>query len=349
MSSPFFSVVIPVFNTEKYLPQCLDSLLHQTQTDFQIILINDGSTDSSGQIGKNYAERYPEMITYLEQGNQGQGAARNYGLSLLSTPYVTFLDSDDWWLPRTAEYAIACIKENAPDLVFTCPIVYDTAKKGYSEWTDNKELRSIFSQNKQPLSPAEHPELMGTEITVCRLFAKTALLPADRKLFLEGIKWEDVFSHFYLIHNASSCMLIENAGFVYRINHGSQTTSSSEKSRLDIIAAFDPVFRQAIEEKWSPQEAAYVFRMFMTFVVWFLNDTDKNYYSLLVDKIHCFSQEVPGYFFSAYTRAFSSCERKSIILWLMIRHPAAYHLLKNSQYYDLLRIVAKRLLGVLHR
>ena len=100
---PFLTVVVPVYNVEKYLEDCLDSLLSQTVTDHKIIVVNDGSKDSSGEIAKEYAEKHPEMIQYVEQKNQGLGAARNTGLALVETEYVAFLDSDDIWHPEKLE------------------------------------------------------------------------------------------------------------------------------------------------------------------------------------------------------------------------------------------------------
>ena len=344
-----FSIVIPIYNTEKYLTQCIDSLLYQTCKDFQIIMINDGSTDSSGQIAREYADQYPERILYLEQPNQGQGTARNYGLRHVTTPYVTFLDSDDWWLPRTAEHIIDCIRKNQPDLIFTCPVVYDTATKAFSEWVDNKEVRTIFDQQGPVILPSDVPELIGTEITICRLVVKTSLLPPDGLLYMEGIKWEDVYPHFYLIHRASSCVLLENAGFVYRINHGNQTTSASEKTRFDLIPAFDPVFRLALKENWSEYEIGYAFRMFMTFIVWFLNIISKEYYPDLVEQIHKYATSLPDSCFFAYCKTFQTREKKNKLLWVLLKDPAAYHMVKESQLYDFSKTVIKRLKGVLHK
>ena len=91
---PLLTVVVPVYNVEKFLGNCLDSLLNQTVADHKIIVVNDGSKDTSGEIAKAYAEKYPEMIHYIEQTNKGLGAARNTGLALAETEYVAFLDSE---------------------------------------------------------------------------------------------------------------------------------------------------------------------------------------------------------------------------------------------------------------
>lgn len=91
-----FSVIIPVFNVEKYVRECLESVIHQTTDNVEIIIIDDGSTDNSGRICKEYAEAYT-AVKYIRQENAGQGVARNVGLMQAQGEYVLFLDSDDRW------------------------------------------------------------------------------------------------------------------------------------------------------------------------------------------------------------------------------------------------------------
>lgn len=89
------SVIVPVYNVEKYLEKCLDSLVNQTLKDIEIICINDGSTDKSGEILCSYAQRYSQIVV-LNQLNKGQSAARNYGITMANGEYLGFVDSDDW-------------------------------------------------------------------------------------------------------------------------------------------------------------------------------------------------------------------------------------------------------------
>ena len=89
------SVIIPVYNNEKYIARCLDSLLAQTYSDFEALVINDGSVDRSGIIIQNYAEKDPR-ICYFEQEKQGVSVARNKGLDNANGEFILFLDGDDW-------------------------------------------------------------------------------------------------------------------------------------------------------------------------------------------------------------------------------------------------------------
>lgn len=92
---PKLSVVIPVYNVEKYLPKCVDSVINQTLSDIEIILVNDGSIDNSGEICEKYAKS-DKRIKYICQENQGVATARKKGMEYVTSEYVTFIDSDDW-------------------------------------------------------------------------------------------------------------------------------------------------------------------------------------------------------------------------------------------------------------
>lgn len=110
------SVLIPVFNTEKYLRRCLDSVINQTLKDIEIIIINDGSTDSSEEIIREYINRDSRII-YSKQKNSGLGATRNNGLKLAKGEYIAFLDSDDWVELNCYEIMYSTAQKDNSDLV----------------------------------------------------------------------------------------------------------------------------------------------------------------------------------------------------------------------------------------
>ncbi len=90
------STIVPIYNVERQLTKCIESLINQKMEDIQIILVNDGSTDNSGEIAKKYASEYPNKIIYVEKENGGLSDARNYGLSYATGEYISFVDSDDY-------------------------------------------------------------------------------------------------------------------------------------------------------------------------------------------------------------------------------------------------------------
>ena len=112
------SVIVPVYNTEKYLNKCLDSILAQTFTDFELILIDDGSTDNSGKICDEYAEK-DSRVKVFHKENGGVSRARNLGIDNASGEYLSFIDSDDFVRPEMYAELIAVAEEQAVDLVIS--------------------------------------------------------------------------------------------------------------------------------------------------------------------------------------------------------------------------------------
>lgn len=117
MNCFLISVIIPVYNVEKYLGRCLDSIINQTYNNLEIICINDGSTDSSLEILRSYGAREPR-IKIISQDNQGLSEARNVGLKIASGEYISFIDSDDWIDGYYYESMVAKIYSSNADIVF---------------------------------------------------------------------------------------------------------------------------------------------------------------------------------------------------------------------------------------
>ena len=104
-SKPLVSVVLPIYNVEKYLPKCLDSVVGQSYENIEIICINDGSPDESEKIVADYMKN-DSRIVLINQKNQGLSGARNTGIENAKGEYIMFLDSDDWIDPETVEVAV---------------------------------------------------------------------------------------------------------------------------------------------------------------------------------------------------------------------------------------------------
>ena len=139
-----FTVIIPVYNTEKYLTQCLDSVVSQTYPVNEIILINDGSSDQSYEICKNYAAKY-HRIKLISQDNSGQSVARNRGLEIATGNYILFLDSDDWIDLELFNIAKEKLEAESLDALF-----FDA--KIFQENEEDKVTKNIYDRSKAGLS-----------------------------------------------------------------------------------------------------------------------------------------------------------------------------------------------------
>lgn len=149
------SVVIPIYNTEQYLCQCLDSVVGQTLKDIEIICVDDGSTDGSSRILAEYAAQ-DHRIQIITQENAGPGVARNSGLGAAKGAYLIFLDSDDWYEPDFLERMVCRAEETGADITVCRSVEFDTrtGREQPSEWMLKSKFfpKDIFS----PSDIAEH-------------------------------------------------------------------------------------------------------------------------------------------------------------------------------------------------
>lgn len=133
------SVIVPVYNAEAFLARCLDSLLNQDVEDYEIVCVNDGSTDNSGTILKDYKRVHPQVITLVEQDNQGLPAARNAGMAVAKGNQITFCDSDDYVIPGAYGYILKTFwKEGVDVLKFNSITVDQYVQK---EWKETNDVR----------------------------------------------------------------------------------------------------------------------------------------------------------------------------------------------------------------
>ncbi len=328
------TIIIPIYNAERYLNQCLDSLLYQTCKSFKVILVDDGSTDSSSNIALKYVNAHPEMFSYLFQKNAGQGAARNYGMRYVNTPYTEFLDSDDCLMPRTIESVTKALSAETEDvdIIFMLPQVYNMATCKYEQWMDEELLKNIFSKS-HVICPSEAPEMYALEANINRMVWNTAFLRKHNFSFPEGVKWEDVFPHFYLFYWARRCIMVENAGFFYRINSGSQTTALSGTARLDIIPVFSNTLLYALENNWGKTEISYIIHMMMIFIRWSMFVAKPAVRKELTQKLHILCASIPRCYISHYRHALSP-SMDMIIYLQCLRYPFLYKLLANCHVVE---------------
>lgn len=281
---PSVSIIIPIYNVESFLPFCLDSLLSQTRQDFVAILIDDGSKDSSGKIAESYAKKDPEHFVFLHQENAGQGSARNLGLKKVNTPYVLFLDSDDFYGPRVLEKLLGKAESHNGDIdaVFFTFEIFDMASHSFRPFHDTKYLEEIF-KDKEITNSFESPLMNRLEMSLCRSLWSTKLIKESGFAFPEGIKWEDVPARFFLLRKANRCASAGDVGAFYRIHSNGQTTSGHGKTRLDVIKAFSLVKQQCEMENWSTVERAYLLFWLETFSYWSIQVVDNQYLPELVN------------------------------------------------------------------
>lgn len=225
------SVIIPIYNAENYLNECIESLLHQSYEHLEIILVDDGSTDSSGKICDNYSS-LSSAIKVIHTSNQGRTKARIIGVEQAIGDYVSFVDADDYVAPTYIEYLVSCISEYQVELS-CCQYyrvqgnVHSFLRRSEYGYFDKNEIERILSNNflfdDQLRMSSIPPFLWG------KLFKKDSILHA---LPVGSEMWfgEDIVTLFYIMQHTNSLFVSEEAYYYYRLHQG-QTIRLMNKER----------------------------------------------------------------------------------------------------------------------
>lgn len=223
-----FSVVIPVYNVKDYLEKCVDSVLAQDCGDYEIILVDDGSTDGvSPELCDRYALASPDRIRVIHQENQGLGGARNTGLEAARGEYLFFMDSDDRIVPHALSYLEGQIRQTHADM-YLFRLFYD--RDGVLTPADPLRVPTDVV-----LHPAQCPELLlespSASVRVCR-----------RSLFLEGqirfpagIWYEDLATTPKCLLHARSVVALSEPLYCYLLRDGSIMRNANLKRNLEIL------------------------------------------------------------------------------------------------------------------
>lgn len=245
------SVIVPVYNVEMYLRQCLDSILAQTYKELEVVMVDDGSTDSCGDICEEYAAKY-ENFRVVHKKNAGLGMARNTGLEHITGEYVVFVDSDDYMDPTCIETLYNNLIKHGVDM----------CKSGYRRVTDKRKIietwqcpdevfAGVLAKDKLlPRMLGSSPEKKDSEIpsawgAIYRIepIKKYNLrFPSERELIFEDLAFQVDFMQY-----ANGASTISYIGYNYRCNTGS-LMESYRKDRFEAIKHFHIVVRKKLKE-----------------------------------------------------------------------------------------------------
>lgn len=207
--NPIVSVIIPVYQSERYLQRCMTSVVHQTCKELEIIVVNDGSTDRSSQIVKEWAEQ-DERIVIVEQENAGVYAARNKALSLVRTPYVMFVDSDDWIEETMIEELKSLMIEHNADVVQSHFYYADDEKLMLDERFVGEDEVTILT-NELAMK-----ELVKNERVKNFTWGKLLKTELVKQVpFQEGLKFEDVTWAHQLVRRIKRYVFMQKPLYYY--------------------------------------------------------------------------------------------------------------------------------------
>lgn len=232
------SVVVPVFNAEKYIKTCLDSILRQTYRDFEMIVVDDGSTDCSGEICDKFAEQC-ENVRVLHKKNEGVSCARRDGLQMAEGDYIVFVDADDWIDEDFLELGVCCLEKEAADMVITGCIIEDN---NGTHMVKNKIMSGIY--NREDMERKIFPDMLYYgefyEFGIMpyfwnKFYKKQLIVSCHTCLDTDIYDGEDAAVVYPCLLKAEKIVILDDAGYHYRI-HSESVTAGKRSDYYENVA-----------------------------------------------------------------------------------------------------------------
>ena len=296
-----FSIIVPVYNVEKEIRKCLDSIKNQTYGDFEVLCVDDCGKDSSMDIVKEYAQKDNRFKILTHEHNRGVSAARNTGLDNASGEYTMFVDSDDWLETN----ALEIIKDNfdksrSEVIVFNIYNCYPDGKKEINDTTNFKKTQALLTENN-----------LNTFIGVVWNRAyKTSLINDNHIRFPEGMIIEDSDFTFKISMHLKSVFIIEDVLYNYlRNREGSYTTEDAVNNRIkDEITVISNCWKYAKSLGRERYYRKYFLKLIGTTTKKILGITHKRRY--ILERIRDLLVEMN------FPNDFKDMEKKVLTMWM---------------------------------
>ena len=253
------SVIIPVYNVEQYLSKCLDSVINQDFDSFEIIIVDDGSTDGSMKIAKEYATKYQNKIKLIIQENKGLGGARNTGIREANGNYIMFVDSDDSIKQGSLSYLYDEIQKADADIAFFGIefVKNDGTVNSILKPTENERI--ITSLEEDPICCYIDP-------SVCSKLFKTSLFKDNNLKFTEKVWYEDLRLLPKLALKSNKLVFLNRVCYSYLQRDGSIMHNANIEKNSDMLNTIKDVIgfykeNNSFEKYYSPLEFMTVFHM----------------------------------------------------------------------------------------
>ena len=290
--TPQISVIVPIYNVEEYLPACLDSLQAQTFTDFEVVLVDDGSPDGSRAIAEAYAGR-DRRIRIVTRPNGGLGAARNTGVRAARGHFLTFLDSDDELPPQALAVLHHAGSTTGSEIVAGAMERFDSLREWTPSWVPEVHLSTVLRTTVE-----DHLPLLRNLYTCDKLFRRDFWVAQDL-WFREGVAYEDQPLVTQLLGRARSIDIVPDVVYRYRARDDRSSISQQTESLKDLrdrIAAWR-VSRDVIRAEFS--DAVYdgwLLTLFQAHFQWYLTSPgteDDTYWRELSSEVRALADEAP--------------------------------------------------------
>lgn len=224
---PKVSIIVPVYNVEEYLAKCLDSLINQTLQDIEIIAVNDGSTDNSGELLKTYREKYSTKIKVLDKPNGGLSDARNYGIPHATGEYIAFLDSDDYVELNMYEKMYKKAIDEDSDMV-ECDFIW--------EYPNKKKIDvGARYHNKKEM-------IINARVVAWNKLIKRSILDVGKVDYPKGLRYEDVEFFYKMVPYYNKVSFVKEP-LVHYIQRANSISNMQNERTQEIFSVLDNVIK----------------------------------------------------------------------------------------------------------
>ena len=247
---PEVSVIVPVYNVEKYLEKCLNSLVNQTLENIEIIIVNDGTKDNSEEIIKKFIEKYPQKIVYLKKENGGLSDARNYGMPYAKGEYIAFLDSDDYVEKDIYKEMYELAKKENSDMV-ECDFLWEYPNK------IREDIGQVYNGKREMLEKVR--------VVAWNKLIRRSILEKTQIQFSKGLRYEDVEFTYKLIPHLNKVSFLKKPYIHYIQRENSIINVQNERTK-EIFTVLDNVIDYYKENNFYNEykdELEYVYARYL--------------------------------------------------------------------------------------
>lgn len=261
---PMVSIIVPIYNAEQYLRRCVDSILNQEYTDYELLLVNDGSTDASGDICEEYGDRDPRVIV-IQKENTGVSDSRNRALDRARGKYLQFLDSDDWITPDATRLFVRAAEEYGCDMVISD--FYRVVGERLSPKGDIEE-EGVLTREEFAAHMMENPADFYYGVLWNKLYRRDIV--EEHKLRMDtDISWcEDFMFNLEYIRYAKVFYALHAPIYYYVKRKGSLASqginiSKTVKMKLNVFEYYNNFYKHVLEEEDYEKNRLQVYRFFI--------------------------------------------------------------------------------------